>query len=128
MGALSNPKHERFAQLLAKGLSAAEAYVEAGYAANDGNAIRLKGNERVRDRVSEILDRAAVRAEITLASATSHLLELARMAKDLGDAAGIQASRASMMDAAKLNGLVVDKSEQTVRTLGQALDDLDAGS
>lgn len=66
MPVLKNAKHERFAQELAKGKSAAEAYVLAGYAANDGNAIRLKGNERVRDRVTEILSTAAERAEITV--------------------------------------------------------------
>jgi phage terminase small subunit len=113
MPQLTNAKHERFAQELAKGASASEAYVLAGYSANDGNAIRLKGNEKVSSRVAEILGRAATRAEITIASATAHLLKLAEKAEALGDASGFQASRASMMDAAKLNGLVVDKSEQT---------------
>lgn len=113
MPVLTNAKHERFAQELAKGASASEAYVLAGYSANDGNAIRLKGNEKVSLRVAEILGRAAVRSEITIASATAHLLKLAEKAEALGDASGFQASRASMMDAAKLNGLVVDKSEQT---------------
>lgn len=111
MPALTNPKHERFAQELAKGKSASEAYVEAGYKANDGNASTLKGNQRVEARVAEILDRAAVRAEITIASATEHLLRLAQKGEALGDASGIQASRASVMDACKLNGLVIDKAQ-----------------
>jgi len=110
---LSNAKHERFAQELAKGVTASEAYVIAGYKANDGNASTLKGNQNVSARVAEILAKAAVRSEITIASATAHLLKLAEKAEKLGDAPGFQASRASMMDAAKLNGLVVDKSEQT---------------
>lgn len=111
MPALTNPKHERFAQELAKGKSASEAYVEAGYKANDGNASTLKGNQKVEARVAEILDRAAVRAEITIASATEHLLRLAVKGEKIGDASGLQASRASIMDACKLNGLVVDKSQ-----------------
>lgn len=65
MPILDNARHERFAQELAKGKSATEAYVLAGFTRNDGNAIRLKGNERVQNRVREILDAGAKRAEIT---------------------------------------------------------------
>ena len=114
MAALDNARHERFAQELAKGKTADEAYQEAGYSENRGNATRLKANESVAARVAEILGRAAVRTEISVASATAHFLRLAEKAEKLGDAPGIQASRASMMDACKLNGLVVEKSQQDV--------------
>jgi phage terminase small subunit len=67
MPILNNPRWERFAQELAQGKSASEAYQLAGYRANDGNAIRLKGNECVSGRVSELLERAGERAEITVA-------------------------------------------------------------
>lgn len=111
MPALTNPKHERFAQELAKGKSQSEAYTEAGYAPSEPNASRLTSNDKVRARVAEIQERGAIRAEITIASATEHLLRLATKAEAIGDPAGIQASRASVMDACKLNGLVVDKSQ-----------------
>ncbi len=65
MPVLSNARHERFAQELAKGIAACTAYVTAGFKANDGNAIRLKGNERITARVAEILAAGAERAEIT---------------------------------------------------------------
>jgi phage terminase small subunit len=65
MTILKNTKHELFAQALAKGETATKAYVTAGYEKNDGNAIRLKGNERIKARVAEILSRGADRAEIT---------------------------------------------------------------
>lgn len=65
MPILKNARHERFAQELAKGKSATEAYVLAGYEANEGNAGRLNRNEQVQARVSEILGRAAEKAEIT---------------------------------------------------------------
>jgi phage terminase small subunit len=68
MPLLKNQKWERFAQELAKGKTAGEAYVLAGYKANDGNAIRLKGNERLLARVQELLGRSAARAEVTVAS------------------------------------------------------------
>lgn len=64
-GPLGNARHERFAQELAKGVAAGPAYVLAGFKANDGNAIRLKGNEKVAARVLELQTRAADRAEIT---------------------------------------------------------------
>lgn len=111
MPALSNPKHERFAQLLVKGKSASEAYVEAGYSANDGNAIRLKGNEKVQSRVAEIQERAAIRVEVSVASITERLLRLADKGEELAEASGLSVARAAAMDVAKLNGLIVDKSQ-----------------
>jgi len=54
---------ERFAQALAQGKTANEAYALAGYKGNDGNASRLKGNERISARVQEIVGSAAERAE-----------------------------------------------------------------
>src|SRR5262249_3356406 len=40
MGPLATQRHERFALFLAQGKTATEAYVLAGYKANDGNASR----------------------------------------------------------------------------------------
>lgn len=65
MGLLKNPRHERFAQELAKGKSGAEAYALAGFEPNRHNASRLKANETVRARVDELLQAAALRVEIT---------------------------------------------------------------
>lgn len=66
MPPLKNARHEAFAQGLAKGLSADEAYQAAGYSANRGNAIRLKANENVRKRVDDLVGRGAKRAEVTV--------------------------------------------------------------
>ena len=66
MGIVINLRHERLAQALAQGKAANEAYAQAGYRANDGNASRLKGNERILARVQEIVGRAAERAEVSL--------------------------------------------------------------
>jgi hypothetical protein len=115
--ALANAKHERFAQEISKGKSAAEAYVLAGYTYNDGNCIRLKGNERVIARVSELMERAATRAEISIASVTESLLRIAEKAEQLGEASGLNVAKSAWMDAAKVNGLVIDRSEnQNVNT------------
>lgn len=111
MPPLANTKHERFAQFLAKGETATDAYAHAGYASNDGNAARLKGNERIAARVAEIQERAATRTEITVASITERLLAIASKGEDSTEAPMLSVARASLMDAAKLNGLVVEKQE-----------------
>jgi hypothetical protein len=117
MPALDNPKHERFAQELAKGKSANEAYELAGYKPNDGNCIRLKGNERITARVSELMERAAIRAEISIAAVTESLLRIAEKAEKLGEASGLNVAKSAWMDAAKVNGLIVERSEsQNVNT------------
>jgi len=110
MPALPNPKHERFAQELAKGKTADEAYVIAGYSENRGNCIRLKANESILKRLSELQERAATRAEISIASVTESLLRIAEKAEQLGEAAGLNVAKTAWMDAAKVNGLVVDRS------------------
>lgn len=118
MPALSNPKHERFAQALAKGETADAAYVSAGYEENRGNATRLKANESIEARVAEILERAAMRAEITVAGISERLLMIADKGEKLAEASGLSVARASLMDVAKLNGLVVDRKELAGRNGG----------
>jgi phage terminase small subunit len=56
MPTLANPRHESFAQALARGMSAAAAYVEAGYKANTGNASTLKADQSISQRVAELQD------------------------------------------------------------------------
>lgn len=111
MPALKNARHERFAQELAKGKTADEAYAEAGYKADRGNASRLTANDNVRTRVAEIQERAAIRTEISVASITERLLAIATKAEGKDEAPMLSVARASLMDAAKLNGLVVDRNE-----------------
>lgn len=111
MAVLSSPRHERFAQELAKGSSQGDAYVEAGYKPSRSAAARLAADVNICARVAEIQGRAAVRAEITVADITERLLAIATKGEKATEAAMLSVARASLMDAAKLNGLVVDKSE-----------------
>lgn len=111
MPVLSNPKHERFAQELAKGRIQAEAYAEAGYAPSEPHASRLASNGKVTARVAELLGRAAIRTEITVAGITDRLLAIAVLSEKSTDAPMLSVARASLMDAAKLNGLVIDKAK-----------------
>ena len=52
---LDNQRHERFAQELAKGKTADEAYQLAGYKPNRGNATTPKANQSIAARVAELL-------------------------------------------------------------------------
>lgn len=114
MPALENSRHERFAQGLAKGRSQSDAYTEAGYRESRSAAARLAADVNICARVSEIQERAATRTEISVASITERLLAIASKGEASDDAPMLQAARASLMDAAKLNGLVVDKSDAKV--------------
>jgi phage terminase small subunit len=66
MVALRNPKHERFAQELAKGKAADAAYEAAGYKPDRGNATRLHQKDSISHRVAELLaEREAIHAQST---------------------------------------------------------------
>ncbi len=54
MQILTNARHERFAQSLAKGMSADAAHTAAGYKPSRGNASRLRANESIVERVAEL--------------------------------------------------------------------------
>ena len=64
MPALPNPRHELFAQELAKGNTADAAYMTAGYKPDRHHAARLATKGHVKVRVSELLGRAAEKAVI----------------------------------------------------------------
>lgn len=115
MPALSNPRHERFAQELAKGKTADEAYVTAGYAQNDGNATRLKGNERVQNRVAELQDRGAMRAEVTLESLLAEAEEARLLAMRIEQPA---AAIAAIKEKGVLSGKRVEKAQQELGGAG----------
>lgn len=114
MPVLDNPKHERFAQERAKGVNQSDAYIAAGYKPCDANACRLTGNDKVQARIVELQARAAARTEITVASITDRLLAIAAKGEGQSDAPMLSVARASLMDAAKLNGLIIDKVQADV--------------
>jgi phage terminase small subunit len=73
---LSNPKHEAFAQGLAKGLSATEAYVAAGYKESRSAASRLSANVNVEARVAELVNKGAEKAGVTVERIISELAKI----------------------------------------------------
>src|SRR5262245_52808685 len=111
MPPLDNPRWERFAQSLAEGYCACEAYTRAGYKFNSGNCIRLKGNERVRARLAELQLVTQRNSEITTESVLAEL-ETARVkAMETSQmSAAVRASEAR----AKIAGLVTERHEITI--------------
>jgi hypothetical protein len=110
MPPLPNARHERFAQELAKGKSANEAYQLAGFKANEGNCIRLKGNERVIARLEELQLRAANKAECTAADIAKQLDEDRQLARTEKQAS---AAVSASMGKAKLFGLIRERHEHS---------------
>lgn len=107
---LSNPRHESFAQALAKGKSAAEAYTDAGYNPSRSAASRLSTNVNIMARVAELQGRASKKVDVTLESLAAELDEaraLAMAEKQPG--AMVQAT----MGKAKLFGKIVDKHKHS---------------
>jgi phage terminase small subunit len=120
MPALKNARHERFAQELAKGMTAEKAYGLAGYKESRAGASRLAAKTDVSRRVAEILDRGAVRAEITLKGLIEEAAEIQRGAL----AAGQHAAAVSALTAkAKLAGLWVERTQGENTNVNYAIGD-----
>lgn len=121
MSALENARHERFAQELAKGRPAGRAYEAAGYDASGPTADQaasrlLSTNIKVRERVTELQNKAAGKAEITLESWIKEGAELMRTALQNGDSA---AASQQYERVAKVAGFWTERVEstQTLRTV-----------
>ncbi len=85
MAILKTPRHEAFAQALARGSSAAAAYMEAGYKPNRHNAAALAREQHLRTRVAELQEEqlaihqqstaaAVANAQVTIEGLTQKLL------------------------------------------------------
>jgi len=75
-GPLPDPRHERFAQERAKGETATDAYVKAGFCADRHNAAKLGRNPAVKARVEELTAAAAEKAVITQAMVLEELAKI----------------------------------------------------
>ena len=112
MPILKNVRQEMFAVALAKGMSADEAYVEAGYKENHGNAGRLKANEAVQERVAEIQRIRASKLDITISKLQYDLQRAMEMALEKGQLSVVVAAA---REQAVLAGLRVEKHDTTQR-------------
>lgn len=110
MPPLDNQRHEIFAQELAKGKPASEAYVLAGYSESgaEPNASRLIRNDKVRQRVVELQERGALRAEVTVESLLQEAEDARLKAMELGQ---VSAAVAAIREKGVLSGKRVERSE-----------------
>jgi hypothetical protein len=103
MPTLRNPRHERFAQLLASGKTAKDAYALAGYKPSDSNGAWLAHKEQISSRVAEINNQAIAKEQKTAAVAAERaaitrqgLIDMARdvyvQAKEVGQTAAAVAA------------------------------------
>ncbi len=72
---LKNTRHEKFVLGLLEGKTDGQAYVDAGYKPNDGNTVRMKGNERIQARLAFLQSQVAEEAVIDAAWVTKRLVE-----------------------------------------------------
>lgn len=108
MGPLKNTRHECFAQAMAQGKTATDAYVIAGFKPDDGNASKLAAKPDVQARIQEITGKAALRAEVTLES----LIQEADAARLGAMAAGqFSAAVAAIKEKGVLSGKRIERAE-----------------
>lgn len=112
------PKQQRFVNEYLIDLNATQAAMRAGYSAATAKqqGARLLTNVDVRAAVNRSQAASAEKTELTVASITTRLLTIADKSESLDSAPGMSVARQSLMDAAKLNGLVVESSEIITRS------------
>ncbi|MBX5238638.1 terminase small subunit [Rhizobium sp. NLR22b] len=125
MPVLKNARHETFAQSVAKGNSATEAYEAAGFKPHRQNAARLMTNDDVCARIKELQAKAVKKVEITVDSLAAELEEARAIAiTEKQSSAAVSAT----MGKAKLFGLGVEhrKLSGTVQIVTITAKQLDA--
>lgn len=122
MGALANPRHERFAQAIVAGLAGktrieqaqSTAYRAAGYLAKEGNSAEAAASRLLRrvkpilDRVRELQEQAAKRTLVTVESIVDELEEARSIAAEGKQASAMVAASSAK---AKVLGLSVERHE-----------------
>ena len=106
MPVLDNPKWELAAQEVAKGKTQLEAIETAGYAPHDSNASRLIGNDKVKSRIRELQEQAAMSISITL---EGQIDKLERLLLKAEESKQYSAAIAAATRQSELKGLHVQK-------------------
>ena len=107
MPVLDNPRHEAFAQALAKGKSATDAYQEAGYKGDRTAASRLSSNVNIGQRVAELQEMVADRVVVDREWVLSKLIENAKNNQESNP----NASNKALELIGKELGMFIDRSE-----------------
>lgn len=125
MPPLHNPRHERFAQELAKGKKADEAYKTAGYKPDRGHASRLASNGSVSDRVAELQGKAAAKVGVTVERVLEEMARIAfadiTSAVEWGEALAVKNADG---DEYAVQGVVVKPSENLPPEVSAAISEI----
>lgn len=113
-----NDKQAAFAREYCIDKNATQAAIRAGYSPRTAKeqASRLLTNINVRAEIERTLAASAERVELTVASVSSKLLALSDKAEQMDGPSALNVARQCLMDAAKLNGLVVETTETVNRS------------
>jgi phage terminase small subunit len=127
MPVLDNSRHEKFAQGLAQGMSAAEAYRLAGYNGDRTAASRLSTNVNVQARVAELKERAAVNVSLSKEWVLENLIKNVKAGQANDD---LSPANKALELLGKELGMFVDRSENTNTNLsyvvsGEPIEDAD---
>jgi phage terminase small subunit len=117
-GPLTNARHERFVQEVAKGKSWTDAFEQAGFVRSSKNAARLAGRADVKARLAEIQEKAAEKVIVSVADIARQLdedREFARLKNQPG------AAVSATMGKAKVLGLLEDRTKVDITTAGKPL-------
>src|SRR5262249_33331230 len=120
MPTLKNPRHERFAQFLASGKSATDAYELAGYKRSHSNGPALARTEEISARVAEINAETLERERATAAGAAERaavsrhsLIEKVEAARLAAMEAGqFSAAVAAVKEIGILSGIRIERAER----------------
>jgi phage terminase small subunit len=134
MPTLKNARHERFAQLLASGKTATDAYELAGYKRDAGNSSHLAKSDKITSRVQEIttemLERerataraAAERCVITRQSLIAKAEAIYVQAKEAGQTA---AAIAALKEIGVLSGIRIERRESGAPGEFEAIENMTA--
>jgi|SRR6185437_371664 len=109
-------RQQRFVDEYLIDLNATQAATRAGYAKPNQQGPRLLVNVGVRAEINKRQSVRAEKMEITAASITARLIAIADKAEKMNGPSALSVARQSMMDVAKLNGLVVESHETITRS------------
>jgi hypothetical protein len=121
MPALKNPRHEAFAQALARGMSASAAYGQVGFKPHRANAATLARKEHISVRVTELQEeQLAIHQQATAAAAANKQVTIesliaeaeAARAKAMSEKGGAAAAVSALTAKAKLAGMWREKVDQ----------------
>jgi hypothetical protein len=121
MPTIKNPRHEAFAQALARGLSASAAYGEVGFRPHRANAATLARKKHISVRVAEIqAEQLAIHHQATAEAAASAKVTIegliaeaeAARAKAMSEKGGAAAAVSALTAKAKLAGMWREKVDQ----------------